>query len=60
MGSKFDFGRRIWVWKDSKFRFSGFEPGFGLFAARHVRSLGFLEGFEWVRSLGLVDEPEFE
>ena len=47
-------------WKGSKFDFSEFGPGFGLFLAKQVRSLGFLDGFELVRCSVLVDEPGFK
>ena len=43
----------------SKFGFSGFGPGSSLFLAEQVQSLSLLEGFEWVRSSVLVDEPAF-
>ena len=48
------------VRRGSKFVFSGFGPGFGPFLAKQVQSSGFLEGFEWVRSSVLRDEPGFE
>ena len=48
------------LWKGSKFSFYRFGPGFGPFLAEKVRSSGFLEGFKWVRSLVLGDEPRFE
>ena len=38
---------------------SRFGPGFGPFLAKHVRSSSFLERFEWVQNLVLVDEPGF-
>ena len=37
-----------------------FGPGFIPFLDKQIRSLGFLEGFERVRSLVLVEEPGFE
>ena len=49
-----------WVRKGLKFGFSRFGPGFGPFLAEQVQSLGFLEGFERVQSLVLLDEPGFE
>ena len=32
-GSELDFGRQAWVRKVSKFGYSGFGPGFGIFLA---------------------------
>ena len=60
MGSKFGFDKRTWVQKGSKFSFSRFGPGFGLFLAKQVQSSGFLKGFEWVQSSILVDKLGFE
>ena len=59
MDSRFGFGRHTWVRKGSKFSFSGFGPGFGPFLAEQVLSLGFLEGFGWIRGSALVDRPGF-
>ena len=60
MGLKFGFGRRTWVQKGSKFGFSRFRPEFSPLLAEQIRSLGFLEGFEWVQSSVMVDEPGFK
>ena len=55
MDSQSDFGRRTWVRKGSKFSFSGFGSGFGMFL-----SSGYLEEFKRVQSLVMVDKPGFE
>ena len=49
VGPQFSFGRRTWVRKCLKFSFYRYGPVFGLFLAKQVQSLGFLEGFEWVQ-----------
>ena len=45
--------------KGLKFSFSRFWPSFDPFLAEQVRSLGFLEGFRWIRGSALVGKPGF-
>ena len=50
LGSKWgifvEFVFQTWVQMGSKFSFSGFRPGFGIFLTKQVQTSGFLEGFE--------------
>ena len=54
------FIAQFWFRKSSKFSYSRFGSGFGSFLTEEVRSSSFKEGFEWVRSLVLVDKAGFE
>ena len=58
MGFWLDFGRQTLVWNGSNFSFFRFRPRANLFLAKQVRSSGFLEGYDRVRSSVLVDEPD--
>ena len=60
MGSYFNFGKRTWVWKGSKFGFTDLGLGSAYFWQNRFKVRNFLEGFESVLSSVLVDEPGFE